>query len=249
MKLFNIPNIITLLNALAGFVGISFALKGNWRMAFYMVLLAAILDFFDGLAARLLNQKSSIGKELDSLADAISFGVLPGFIMFDLLFNSINLPRTVWVFDYFALNPIPYIAGLIPLFSILRLAKFNLDEEQSKNFKGLASPANAFLIASFSVCMHVFCKCDPFVKFLDSYQFLIGLTILSSILLISNIPMFSLKLSSLKWKDNAVQYIFLASSLVIFMLSFPHWYLALSLIIIYYILLSVFWKLVLKKEF
>lgn len=249
MKIFNIPNIITLLNAATGFAGIVFALNGNWRLAFYMVIAAAIFDFLDGFAARALNQKTKIGPELDSLADAISFGVLPGVIMFQLLLNSINLPHIGFTVQDYFINPIIFIALIIPAFSILRLAKFNIDTEQSENFKGLATPANAFLIASFSVCMNVFCECNPLMDFFYSYQFLIAFSIITSLLLISNIPMFSLKVKSLKWSENKVRYIFLISSLFIFIFLIKYWFLAITIIIIDYILLSIIWKTILKKDF
>ena len=143
----HVPNIVTSLNAACGCIGIGLAFKGELVFASYMVGLAAILDFMDGMLARLLNAKSKFGKELDSLADLISFGVLPGFIMFSLLDMCFN-ESGGWV------SYIPFIAFLIPVFSALRLAKFNTDHRQSDYFIGIPTPANAIFISSIPLILN-----------------------------------------------------------------------------------------------
>ena len=194
----HIPNALTCANLLSGCIGIVFAFKGNLNVAAYAVLVSGIFDFFDGFSARLLNVKSEMGKELDSLADVISFGFLPGVVMFQLITQS-NQTTTY----------LPYVAFLITIFSALRLAKFNIDTRQSEDFIGLNTPMNSLFIVSL-----------PFIQqqypgILDSTLLLIGITILMSWLLVSEIKIYSLKFGTLNWKDNKVKYIFLMISAVL----------------------------------
>ncbi|MGH2624123.1 MAG: CDP-alcohol phosphatidyltransferase family protein, partial [Sphingobacterium sp.] len=136
-----IPNTITSLNLFSGCIGIIMALNAEFMVAFYCVIASGIFDFFDGMSARLLKVKSLIGKELDSLADVISFGLLPGVIIYMLLKDSITNPY------------LPYFAFLIPVFSALRLAKFNIDSRQSTDFIGVNTPMNTFVIISLPFIM------------------------------------------------------------------------------------------------
>jgi len=194
----HIPNALTCANLLSGCIGIVFAFKGDLNIAAYAVLVSGIFDFFDGFSARLLNVKSEMGKELDSLADVISFGFLPGVVMFQLITQS-NQTTTY----------LPYVAFLITIFSALRLAKFNIDTRQSEDFIGLNTPMNSLFIVSL-----------PFIQqqypgILDSTLLLIGITILMSWLLVSEIKIYSLKFGTLNWKDNKVKYIFLMISAVL----------------------------------
>jgi CDP-diacylglycerol--serine O-phosphatidyltransferase len=194
----HIPNALTCANLLSGCIGIVFAFKGDLNIAAYAVLVSGIFDFFDGFSARLLKVKSEMGKELDSLADVISFGFLPGVVMFQLITQSNQ--STAYL---------PYVAFLITIFSALRLAKFNIDTRQSEDFIGLNTPMNSLFIVSL-----------PFIQqqypgVLDSTLLLIGITILMSWLLVSEIKIYSLKFGTLNWKDNKVKYIFLMISAVL----------------------------------
>src|ERR1035437_1611648 len=219
----HIPNFITCLNLFSGCVGVYLAFQGNFQGAFIAIIVSAVFDFFDGFAARLLKAYSPMGKELDSLADMVSFGVLPGAMVFSLLLKT-------------AINEwLPYLAFIIPVFSGLRLAKFNIDERQTSSFIGLPTPANAIFWGGLII---------SFESFLSSYSWLlIILILLFSYLLVAEIPMFSLKFKNYAWKSNQTQYLFLigcAFILAFFQLSaFPiliGWYIALS------IRLSVFRK-------
>jgi len=214
----HIPNFITCLNLFSGSVAVYLAFKGNFQGALIAILLASVFDFFDGFAARLLKAYSPMGKELDSLADIISFGMAPGAMVFALL-------STLEICSY-----LPFVAFLIPVFSGLRLAKFNIDERQTSSFLGLPVPANAIfwagLVFSFSTFM------------LANYWLLIILICLFSFFLVSEIPMFSLKFKSYDWKTNRLQYIFLIVCILllsIFQLNafapIISWYISLSIII------------------
>jgi CDP-diacylglycerol--serine O-phosphatidyltransferase len=212
----HIPNFITCLNLFSGCVGVYLAFQGDFQGAFIAVIVSAVFDFFDGFAARLLKAYSPMGKELDSLADVVSFGVLPGAMVFSLLLKT---GISEWL---------PYVAFIIPVFSGLRLAKFNIDERQTSSFIGLPVPANAIFWAG-----SVF----SFTAFLSNNVWLLLLFIcLFCYFLISEIPMFSLKFKNYAWKSNQTQYLFLIGCAVIlafFQLSaFPiliGWYIALSI--------------------
>lgn len=215
----HIPNAITCANLFSGCIGVVFAFKGELETAAYFVLLSGIFDFFDGMVARLLHVKSAIGKELDSLADMVSFGFLPGIVMFQLLKMS----------DY-QNEYLPYLGFIITVFSALRLAKFNIDERQTEEFIGLNTPMNTLFIVSL-----------PFIA--KDYPALVGSTALllaivgiTSFLLVSEIKIFSLKFSNLTWEKNKFKFIFLIlSALLIVVLKFA----AVPLILVLYIALSV----------
>lgn len=215
----HIPNAITCANLFSGCIGIVYAFNGALEMAAYFVLLSGIFDFFDGFAARLLNVKSNIGKELDSLADMVSFGFLPGVVMFQLLAQS-NYPSPY----------LPYMGFIITVFSALRLAKFNIDTRQTEDFIGLNTPMNTLFIVSLPFIQ----KDYPLV--ISSAPLLAGLTLLLSWLLVSEIRIFSLKFSSAGWQQNKIKYLFLIlSALLIPFLKF----LAVPFILVLYIGLSL----------
>ncbi len=198
----HIPNAITCLNLFSGCVACIMAFEGLYVWAFVWIMIAAVFDFLDGFAARLLNAYSAIGKELDSLADVISFGLAPGMMIFFFL-RSIT-------FDYPSGGYIPYFAFLIPVFSALRLAKFNIDTRQTESFLGLPVPANAIFWASMVAGTF---------EYTSGYRLiyitvLLILVVIFSLLLVSEIPMFSLKVKNLSWKDNKYQYILILSILV-----------------------------------
>lgn len=186
-------------------------------MAFYCVLASGIFDFFDGMVARLLHVKSDIGKELDSLADVISFGFLPGAVLYKLLEASTEHAY------------VPYLGFIVTAFSALRLAKFNIDERQTSEFIGLNTPMNTFFIMSL-----------PFIGITYPawvYQPWVLLTIVAvvSFLLVSEIRLFSMKLSSLEWRENKFKYLFLLISVV---LLFTLHFLALPFILLAYFIFS-----------
>jgi len=215
----HIPNALTCGNLLSGCIGIVFAFKGDLNAAAYAVVVSGIFDFFDGFVARLLHVKSTIGKELDSLADMVSFGFLPGVVMFQLLTAS-DYPSTY----------LPYLGFMITIFSALRLAKFNIDERQTEDFIGLNTPMNTLFIVSLP-----FIKQD-FPAIGNSAIVLAIITVVMSFLLTSEIRIFSLKFSSVKWADNKFKFIFLILS-AIFLIALK--FAAIPLILILYIALSL----------
>lgn len=215
----HIPNAITCANLFSGCIGVVFAFKSDLQTAAYFVLLSGIFDFFDGMVARLLNVKSAIGKELDSLADMVSFGFLPGVVMFQLLKVS-----------DFSSPYLPYLGFIITVFSALRLAKFNIDERQTEEFIGLNTPMNTLFIVSL-----------PFIALdyptvIGSSILLIAITAITSFLLVSEIKIFSLKFSNMTWAKNKFKFIFLIlSALLIVFLKFA----AIPFVLVLYIALSV----------
>ncbi|GAB4150826.1 MAG: CDP-alcohol phosphatidyltransferase family protein [Bacteroidia bacterium] len=242
MKLFTVPNLFTLANLLCGCLAVVFIFEGNPVISAYLVGVAAVLDFLDGFMARLLNQHSPIGKELDSLADCVTFGVVPGILMFKMISWMITLNNQVE--SEMIATYLPYVAFIIPLFSALRLAKFNIDTRQSESFIGVPTPANSILLCSFPVIMY-FNKSiaapdgtliEPLPDFLFNPWFYAGLSLVMSVLLISEIPLFALKFKSFGWKKNEIRYIFLGMSLILLIVLRE---IALPLIIALYILLSV----------
>lgn len=216
----HIPNTITCLNLFSGCVGLVYAFQGELIYAGYAILISAVLDFFDGMLARLLNAYSEIGKELDSLADVVSFGVLPSAMVYELLKQ---------------LSPegsyLPYTAFLIAIFSALRLAKFNIDPRQTENFIGLPTPANAL----FMMSLPYFIAFEAFSGFVKHPATLVGITIVMSLLLVAELPLFSLKFKSLGWSANFYRYLLIAVALIlILLLKFA----AIPFIIIFYLILS-----------
>jgi len=201
-----IPNIITLLNLLSGCIAITMAFQGIFEGVVLWVVIAALFDFLDGMVARLLKAYSNIGKELDSLADVVSFGVAPAVAVFILLRDHLTSPA--------ALNGvpqlIPYLAFLIPLFSAFRLASFNLDERQSSSFLGLPTPANALFWISY--CYGI----DRLAPQESSFLYLtLALIVILSLLMVSEIPMFSLKIKSWRLKGNGRQLTLIVLSAVL----------------------------------
>ena len=223
----HVPNFITCLNLACGCVAIAFAF-GSLYIAAYFIAAAAIFDFLDGMFARWLNVKSEIGKQLDSLSDIVSFGVAPAFIIGLMILSSVKEGIESSNF-YYIYQTLPFIAVLIPIFSALRLARFNIDESQSHSFRGLPTPANGLFLASFPFLVDLFPELmNPWI--------LIGVIIIFSFLLVSPLRMFALKFKNFSWKENMLRYFFLGISLLL--LIFLQ-YTAVPLIIIFYILLSI----------
>lgn len=219
----HIPNALTCMNLFSGCIACVMAFHANFEMAMLFIVIGAVFDFFDGLAARLLHAYSNIGKDLDSLADDVSFGVAPALIVFSL-FKQIDYP------DYlsFLANWLPYAAFLIAVFSALRLAKFNNDTRQTTSFIGLPVPANALFWASLVAGCYPIASYHPLLT--------LALVCLFSWLLVSEIPMFSLKFKNLSWKDNKIAFIFvIISAILLITLKIAGF----AAVIVWYILLSI----------
>jgi len=236
----HIPNFITILNLVSGCIAIIFALEGNLALASYLIFLAALFDFSDGMAARALKVKTDIGKELDSLADIISFGLVPGFIMMKLMQQSVCVAEINAGITFV----LPYLALLIPVFSALRLAKFNTDSRQTHDFIGLSTPANALLIASLPLIIEqksTLLGFDPlwFSNLVSNLYVLAGSTIILSLLLIAEIRLFSLKISKSYPAQNRIKYIFAVISIILITVLY---FVAFPFIMLIYILLSVTMK-------
>lgn len=240
-----IPNIITSLNILCGSVAIIFAVGGDLVIAAFFAFFGIFFDFFDGLAARLLKAQSELGLQLDSLADVITSGVVPGIVMVQLLSMAffgkyINLNELIenggW--NVGITHYLPLMGLLITVASAYRLAKFNVDTRQTSSFIGLPTPANSMLILSLPLILH-FQYTDLAAGIILNPWFLMGITILSCILLNAEIPLFAMKFKTWDFKGNAIRYLFLLLSMVaIVLLQFV----AIPVIILLYILLSLFWK-------
>jgi len=217
----HIPNMITCCNLISGCIATYWAFQGEFKFALLFIVIGAVFDFFDGMTARLLHVSSPIGKELDSLADDITFGFAPSAIIFSWL-----APLTS------DLSPLtPYVAFIMAAFSALRLAKFNLDERQAMGFIGLPTPANALFWGALIVGAGDFLASSPYYVY-----GVIAAVLIFSYLLIAEIPMFALKFKTWGWKGNEVKYIFLLTSII--MLAFLQ-ISGLAAVIAWYILLSV----------
>ena len=195
----HIPNLLTCCNLICGCLGVVFVLEDRALPAAYFVWLAGAFDFFDGFAARMLKVSSPIGKELDSLADMVSFGLLPSVVMYKLLLAA-NAPG-YW----------PYAAFAIAVFSALRLAIFNIDETQSDSFRGVPTPANALFITALPLLT------GTIAVYLQQYWVLVALTVILSWLLVSNIELFALKFKDFSWQHNKVRFTFLIVSVLLLM--------------------------------
>ncbi|OAB75724.1 CDP-alcohol phosphatidyltransferase family protein [Cochleicola gelatinilyticus] len=240
-----IPNIITSLNLLCGCVAVLFAVSGDLVTTAIFVFFGIFFDFFDGLAARMLNAHSNVGLEFDSLADMITSGVVPAIVMVQLLSEAF-FGSYIDLSEAFSPNGwnrgfskyLPLIGLLIAVASGYRLAKFNVDTRQTSSFIGLPTPANTLLILSLPLILQ-FQHSDLIESILLNKWFLIGLTLISCILLNAELPLFALKFKTWDFKSNAIRYVFLLLCIVlIVVLKF----IAIPVIILLYILLSLFWK-------
>lgn len=237
----HIPNTITCCNLVSGCIATSYAFGGSPKMALLWIVIGAVFDFFDGMSARLLHVSSPIGKELDSLADDVTFGVAPATIVFSEL-SVLEYPSFLQPLSGY----IPYLAFIIAAFSALRLAKFNLDERQTTSFIGMPTPANALFWGSLIVF-------NPF--WLEGYSWsvlvILALVCITSLLLVCELPMFALKFKQWSFKGNEIKYIFAfiaILSMALFMLEdgwvglLEAWWLIISL----YFIISL--TLYLKKK-
>lgn len=223
----HIPNTLTCCNLISGCVATVFALSGQISIAFLFIIIGAVFDFFDGMSARMLGVSSPIGKELDSLADDVTFGVAPATMVFYVL----------GVLDYPAflepLRPVlPFFAYIMAAFSALRLAKFNLDKRQAMGFIGLPTPANALFWGSFLLGAASLLESSPYMIFV-----VLALVLLCSYVMVAEIPMFALKFKHWGWHGNELRYTFLLTCiplLLIFRMS------AFAIIIAWYVILSIY---------
>ena len=240
----HIPNILTCASLAFGFYASILGISGNYTGAMIAIFIAAVFDFSDGLAARLLKAYSPMGKELDSLADMVSFGVAPGMMLFsfiDQLLYSLSWNES-WICKLLLLA-----AFAIPIFSGLRLAKFNIDTRQTTSFLGLPVPAHAIFWSALIVAISSATSTNilegalPLTQLItaipsEAIIIILSITaIATSLLLVSEIPMFSLKIKSFSWKDTKMQYILIISAIILIFLLGA---IGISATILLYILLS-----------
>ena len=222
----HIPNTLTSGNLVCGCIAATFAFGGCYEKSLLFIILGAVFDFFDGMSARLLKVSSPIGKELDSLADDVTFGVAPSAMIFSMLYTH-DYP------DF--LQPVssllPYLAFVMAAFSALRLAKFNLDERQTTSFIGLPTPANALFWGALIVGSEEYLALSS-----GSIYILLIMVFVSSWLLVAEIPMFALKFKHWGWRENKIKYVFLVSCLPLLLI---FGITGISVIIAWYICLSV----------
>ena len=222
----SLPNGLTCCNLISGCIAVSYALGGDAQTALLFIIIGAVFDFFDGFTARALKVSSPIGKELDSLADDITFGFAPSAIAFMML-KQCAVPDSLLG----AQKIYPYAAFVMAAFSALRLAKFNLDEHQTSSFIGMPTPANALFWGALA------CSVNAELLASSAAAYIIILMVFgSSALLVSEIPMFALKFKNYSWKDNKVKYIFLALSLAVII---PFGIGGLAIAILLYLMLSL----------
>ena len=222
----HIPNTITCLNLISGCIATYWAFQGDYRMALLFIIIGAVFDFFDGMVARLLHVSSPIGKELDSLADDITFGFAPSAIIFSYLNESCAAANSTLCTLH---SILPFVAFILAAFSALRLAKFNLDERQALGFIGLPTPANALFWGALIGGLQGY---D--IHFEGIEWCIIAGIFISSYLLISEIPMFALKFKTWGRKGNEIKYIFLLTCIPMLFLGI----FGLAAIIAWYVILS-----------
>ncbi|GAB1309263.1 CDP-alcohol phosphatidyltransferase family protein [Urechidicola sp. KH5] len=234
----HIPNLFTLGNLLAGCIGAVYAANGELIVAGLFILLGIFLDFFDGFFARILNVPSELGKQLDSLADMVTSGVVPGLILVMLLDEVIGIATATGQFElnlFEVVEPLSYIGFLFTLGACYRLANFNIDTRQSTSFIGLPAPAAALVVVSLPLILE-HSEITWLHELLMNQWILITITVLLTYLMNAEIPLFSLKFKSLDWSSNKIKYVFLiATLLLIIMLRVV----SIPLIIISYVVLSL----------
>ncbi|CAL2102950.1 CDP-diacylglycerol--serine O-phosphatidyltransferase [Tenacibaculum sp. 190130A14a] len=213
----HIPNLLTLGNLFCGTAAVIFAVKGDFFATAFLVILGIGFDFLDGFAARLLKVQGELGKQLDSLADMVTSGVVPGIVMLQMLVNAIDKDAV----GYFGVDAygksgsnLPYLGLLLTLAACYRLAKFNLDERQSDSFIGVPTPAMSLFVISLPLIVE-YTDYHFIVELIQNKYFLIGVTLFFSFIMNSEIPLFSLKFKNFGLKDNLIKYIFLVLSIVL----------------------------------
>ena len=233
-----IPNLLTLANLLAGCLGIYFVMQGNLLWASYCIFISLLCDFLDGFLARLLHAYSELGKQLDSLADMVSFGVLPSFILFALVEQSCGSQCSMGIFGFYK----PFMVFALALMSAYRLAKFNIDTRQSDQFIGVPTPANGLLVASLPLILHFQPEFSPYIL---HFKGLLIYSIIMSYLLVAEFPLMAFKFKSWGWAANQMRYLFLIYCVAILLLlkfaAFP-------ILVVSYIVLSFILSLLNIKQ-
>ena len=280
-RMFTIPNLFTAANMLCGFISIILALFGRIDLAPLFILAAVAFDFLDGFIARKMNLQGELGKQLDSLADMVTFGIAPGIIMLVMIVIGIdfsallseksgtNFQNTelsyyafIQIWDWIqaliygvpndfdaSIKYLPFIALIIPFFSMFRLAKFNLDKRQSDRFRGVPTPLNTifflFFPLYFSINLNQWEHQEKWILLLFDCYTLSAITVLFSVLMVTDIPLISLKFKTWTWNENKFRYILVGSSLIIILL---FWIWAILIIVFLYLLLSLIENYQLKKH-
>ncbi|MDD2984549.1 MAG: CDP-alcohol phosphatidyltransferase family protein [Crocinitomicaceae bacterium] len=265
-SIFNIPNLLTSMNMMCGIAAILLSIYGRIDLAPFAIFAGAILDFFDGFVARLLKQQGELGKQLDSLADTITFGLAPGIMILVLLTYAIDIPSThvtdfgstmkmsynTWFESVLNGSPtsyLPFFALLIPFMSMFRLAKFNIDLRQGDSFIGLNTPANTIFFTSFPLILaSQFSAVPDFSSVIYSVispWFMISMVIFMSFMLISEIPFFSFKFKHYKWSGNQLRFGFILTCLILIP-TLLAW--SIPIVVFLYIILSIIENLFLKNK-
>ena len=236
-RIFSIPNVFTLCNLFAGCLAIVSISKTNYELSLAFISASLVFDYLDGFTARLLNTDNVYGKELDSLSDIVSFGVVPGFIFYKLLVKAWPQTNTVWEY-------LPAIAFLITVFAALRLANYNIEEDSKDQFMGLPTPG-VTLYAAGIWAIHWSERCAWCIQLTGHPVFILLSVVCLSLLMISRIPLFNLRFSNLKWQSNEIRWTFLAISLLTLILFSEN---APTLLVVIYILLSLFQNWIIKSR-
>jgi CDP-diacylglycerol--serine O-phosphatidyltransferase len=232
-----IPNYITLGNLLSGTIAVIFAVNGNYKIAALLVCIGVFLDFFDGFVARLLNVSGELGKQLDSLADMVTSGVVPGIVMYKLLQDNL-IDKPNFTNSAMQILDVPLIGLILTLAAGFRLAKFNIDIRQTDSFIGLPTPAMSLFILSLPLILE-YTEIEFVENLIKNNYFLIALTFVLSYLMNAELHLFSLKFKEYSFKKNIVKYIFLLSSLLLILTIH---FLSVPIIIIFYVILSLIKK-------
>ncbi|MBL4862150.1 MAG: CDP-alcohol phosphatidyltransferase family protein [Crocinitomicaceae bacterium] len=259
--MFNVPNLFTAANMISGIIAILFALMGRIDLAPWAIFAGAVFDFFDGFLARKMGVSGELGKQMDSLADMVTFGLAPGVIMMVVLtidvagfLEASNFEVVRYDFFYYLESLMsgrtndftPFVALLIPFFSLFRLAKFNIDTRQSESFIGFPTPANTLFFMTFPLVLSY--SSNGYSEMMEVMFHPVTLSVfivVMSILLVSEFPMFSLKFKSFGWRSNQIRYLFLLISSVLIVL-FSTW--SIALIVFLYLILSFVDNVFLKKK-
>lgn len=249
----HIPNLFTLGNLFCGLIALLFVFHGNFEATAFFVLLGIVFDFFDGFLARMLKVSGELGKQLDSLADMVTSGVVPGFVMYSLIFNfsyddldKLNIEKgilTPFSHNDYSMVWLAYFGLLLTLSACCRLAKFNIDTRQTDSFIGLPTPAMTLFVVSLPI-IHQYTEIEIVKALLENNYFLLAITIFLSYLMNANLPLLALKFKSFGWNGNEFRFVLIAVSIVMLV---TLQYLAIPLIIIAYILLSVIQNVSKKK--
>ena len=226
----HIPNAITCGNLVSGCLSILFLTEDMPIKAALMIFVAGLFDYLDGFSARLLKVHSPIGADLDSLCDVVSFGVAPGFIMCWLMDRAADLPSLTLL----GIDVLPCLAFMLPVFSAIRLARFNIDDTQTTSFRGIPAPGMAIFIASLPLALG---QAGHLTDGALSYWACLGITIIFSLMMVCNLRFFSFKIKSAKWKGNEIRWIFVIIAVVSFAI---FRFLALPFIMMVYVLMSIF---------